>query len=241
MYAIKYLLFIGLSSACYADEFFYRTDILEPGYVFERGFRSYGNNIDINQHVLGDFCLSRSLDSRFVSVTSDRTIALNRAQATIPWGNTFFIYRITPTMNFYNAYVSLMNAFQTSGNMQYRDTAETFVFEREWLALSPQVYQAAIVNTQVIDAVQYQSRGPESTPLAGDTIVNSAYIPQVSRPNPDPYIFLPSSVTDNGISSACMVCMNQTGRSARDSADTVSEKQKQWQTCIGQLITYLVN
>ncbi len=241
MYAIKYLLFIGLSSACYADEFFYRTDILEPGYVFERGFRSYGNNIDINRHVLGDFCLTRSLDSRFVSVTSDRTMALNRAQATIPWGNTFFIYRITPTMNFYNAYQSLMHAYQTSGNMQYRDTAETFVFEREWLAMSPQPYQAAIVNTQIIDAVQYQSRGPESTPLAGETIVNSAYTPQAGRPNPDPFIFLPSSVTDYGIHSACTVCINQTERSARDSANTASKKRSKWQACIGQIMAYLVN
>ncbi len=236
---------ISAQPSVLAQVFHYRMDTLTPDVVFQRGFRVLGNENDVLAHVLGNSCLEGNADSRFISVTTDRDVALTRGSYA-PNGITFYLYRIRPTINFNNSYNSLIYAYLRTGDRIYENAAEDYRFESEWLAVPPEGSQTAILGNQVIDAVQYWSRGMTRTPLEGETFRNAEYSDQNTWPNPQPYIFTPSVRPDDASNSACNSCMSRSSsvrkkRQAIVVADMLKNDREKWKKCLRAILFFKIH
>ncbi|HFO5003287.1 TPA: pertussis toxin-like subunit ArtA, partial [Escherichia coli] len=67
MRIVLILLFTLWSFGSYAVQFVYRIDSRPPDVVFRDGFRSHGNNRNLQQHIRGDSCAAGSRDSAFIA------------------------------------------------------------------------------------------------------------------------------------------------------------------------------
>ena len=140
-----FAVFCFFSASTQADEelpphFVYRADFREPQRIFARGMKSFGRNENLLQHVEGLSCSdSRSLTSAFVATTSSEPFA-RQFGADLLWAANnknryFYVYKIRATSKFYSAYNSLMNAYKQTRKEKYKETADFFKHEKEWVAL----------------------------------------------------------------------------------------------------------
>lgn len=99
------LLFLFLSFDSYAVRFVYRVDSRPPDVVFRDGFRSHGNNRNLQQHIRGDSCAAGSRDSAFIATTSDVNEVYNIARQYFSnslFHGQLYMYRIRTNNIFYS-------------------------------------------------------------------------------------------------------------------------------------------
>ncbi|HDX6426021.1 TPA: pertussis toxin-like subunit ArtA, partial [Escherichia coli] len=73
-------IFIFVSNSTFAIQYVYRVDGRPPDVVFRDGFRSHGNNRNLQQHIRGDSCAAGSRDSAFIATTTDINETYNIAR-----------------------------------------------------------------------------------------------------------------------------------------------------------------
>ena len=101
--------------------------------IFADGFKSLGNNDNLNDHVRGTSCIrgTNKPNSAFVATTASEQFAKEwgRDRIALEPDNiqNYYVYRIRATGNFYNATESLLNA-------EYEDQAYNKLRQKEWLA-----------------------------------------------------------------------------------------------------------
>lgn len=100
-------LFLGsvFFSNAYAVQFVYRVDSRPPDVVFREGFRSHGNNMNLQQHIRGDSCAAGSRDSAYIATTSDINETYNIARqyySSSTFTGTLYRYRIRANNIFYS-------------------------------------------------------------------------------------------------------------------------------------------
>lgn len=93
----------------------WRADSRGPDIIFQQGFTSYGTNIDIIQHIVGESCSVEN--SAFISTTTNESMARDWAVRHLldhwPARTQYYIYEIRPTNSFYSAVMSLEHIAQT--------------------------------------------------------------------------------------------------------------------------------
>ncbi|EEQ3000015.1 pertussis toxin-like subunit ArtA [Escherichia coli] len=99
------LLLILFSFDSSAVQFVYRVDSRPPDVVFRDGFRSHGNNRNLQQHIRGDSCAAGSRDSAFIATTSDINETYNIARqyfSSSLFRGQLYRYRIRANNVFYS-------------------------------------------------------------------------------------------------------------------------------------------
>ncbi len=99
------LMFLLLSFDLYAVQFVYRVDSRPPDVIFRDGFRSHGNNRNLQQHLRGDSCAAGSRDSAFIATTTSLRETYNIARqyySSSSFRGTLYRYRIRANNIFYS-------------------------------------------------------------------------------------------------------------------------------------------
>lgn len=91
--------------------FVYRVDERSPSQIFRDGFTSWGNNMDLLDHVSGISCHGNSYGSAFIPTSASRNSALRIANeifsSRLPRPQILYLYRIRADSRFYNVYSNL--------------------------------------------------------------------------------------------------------------------------------------
>lgn len=165
-------------------EIMFRSTLRNPDDVFNNGFNSPGNNDSVLDHVLGRTC--KNGQTLFVPTTISFDFLLSGwALDTLymePSSDFVYIYSITPTPNFYNAYDSLMNMFSSTGNSIYQSTALRFQHQQEWIAAGD------IPAEQIISAREYRRA------LPSEGVSRLVFVREIQNPN---YISIASAASDS--------------------------------------------
>ncbi|WP_071999969.1 scabin-related ADP-ribosyltransferase [Raoultella planticola] len=104
------LLLILLSGSASAVDFVYRVDSRPPSEIFRDGFRSHGNNRNLQQHLRGDSCAAGSRDSAFIATTTSLSETYNIARqyySSSTFRGTLYRYRIRANNIFYSVQPSV--------------------------------------------------------------------------------------------------------------------------------------
>jgi hypothetical protein len=136
----------------------YRTDTRPPDEIFQNGFESWGDEIEVLRHVLGTSIVEKK--TGLIATTSEMSVAWDIASKYLIDENNeqdhIWIYLITPGINFYNVNSSLLNAYMHgTGDLvpsQALFTYATFSHEHEFAA------ESLIVNTQIKGAARIKVR-----------------------------------------------------------------------------------
>ena len=121
-------------------QFVYRADFRDPQIIFDKGFKSFGNNEKLLEHVEGVSCSgAQSQNSAFVATSSSEGFS-KRFGADLLWSANnkspfIYVYKIRATKNFYNVFSSLIKGYRDTKKDKYKETAEFFKHEKEWVAL----------------------------------------------------------------------------------------------------------
>lgn len=94
-----------LSCSASAVDFVYRVDSRSPDEIFRDGFRSHGNNRNLQQHLRGDSCAAGSRDSAFVATTTSLRETYNIARqyySSSTFHGRLYRYRIRANNIFYS-------------------------------------------------------------------------------------------------------------------------------------------
>jgi len=97
--------FILLSGSANAVDFVYRVDSRPPSEIFRDGFRSHGNNRNLQQHLRGDSCAAGSRDSAFIATTTSLSETYNIARqyySSSTFRGTLYRYRIRANSTFFS-------------------------------------------------------------------------------------------------------------------------------------------
>ena len=97
--------FILLSGSANAVDFVYRVDSRPPSEIFRDGFRSHGNNRNLQQHLRGDSCAAGSRDSAFIATTTSLSETYSIARhyySSSTFRGTLYRYRIRANNIFYS-------------------------------------------------------------------------------------------------------------------------------------------
>lgn len=164
-----------------SPKYVYRFDITPPSSIFERGFRSWGTNNSLLQHVHGTSLRREGLDgSAFVATTSDITIAidLGRMLARVH-GSTyqFYVYRIRADQSFYSVPMSL--EYFALHDDRYVDARDRFSRQQEYAA------HGGIRREQVESATRYYMAN--GVPVEDGVEYNPSYQDSTTVANSEPY------------------------------------------------------
>ncbi|MEE8659249.1 NAD-dependent ADP-ribosyltransferase [Acetobacteraceae bacterium EV16G] len=160
----------------------FRAESRPPSDVFASGFTSWGDNINVNAHVLGLSGGRGSRDSAFIPTTSNPDIAHRFAidLLNVASGATSYIYNIRPDANFYSASTSIYNIYEhaTPPRRVSDQMRATMAREQEWFVphhIPPEQIQSVTIYTRV-DGVIHET-----------TMDNDRYVPGDTHSNDDPY------------------------------------------------------
>ncbi|WP_074181129.1 scabin-related ADP-ribosyltransferase [Serratia marcescens] len=167
-------------SIAHAIDVVFRQDTRPPAIIFEHGFQPLGDDDDILNHIEGISCLSGRSTSAFVATTTDQSVAVGMGRD-VQQGEAFWVYSIRPSDNFYSAYNSLMYAYSQTNINIFRETAQTFAPQREYMAF------AGIASEQIIGGWLYRSHGLHTEPVRLSYSENPYYLPENTDVNPNPY------------------------------------------------------
>lgn len=160
----------------------FRAESRPPSEVFVSGFTSWGDNINVNAHVLGLSGGRGSRDSAFIPTTSNPDTARRFAidLLNVACDATSYIYNIRPDANFYSASTSLYNIYEhaTPPRRVSDQMRATMAREQEWFVphhIPPEQIQSVTIYTRV-DGVIHET-----------TLDNDRYVPGDTQSNDDPY------------------------------------------------------
>lgn len=199
-FILLFILFnISISQSAFAIETVYRGDFREPEVIFESGFQSRGDNQEILLHIIGDS--SRNNTDAFISTTTSfdsvRQIA---SDILIPASvdDTWWVYAITPSNNFYDINNSLVIAAVNYSiplelNRQAYGLHSTFGWQNEVAAIH------SIPRSQIIYAQEARrvvnDDGTEEVVISENRRYNPNYIQ--SNPSINPSFIIPTrSIND---------------------------------------------
>lgn len=192
-----------------APSIVYRMDKREPADIFEEGFKSWGTNDNLLEHIEGiSMGVTDGSGSAFVSTTSDRQYALDFAQAVRL--QNFYIYDIRPTDNFYSLNITFSHFAQTDPG--YNQILYNFESSNEYAAFN------GISNSQIIRATRYVVENNVATP--SQVFVNNAYVNAITTANTQPYPHMYSSEVET-IFSGIYECANHTYSKKRLKNDNI--------------------
>ncbi|MDX7987137.1 hypothetical protein FE392_07300 [Xenorhabdus sp. 12] len=176
----------------------YRMDTRNPNVIFrpaEGGFSPAGINDNIAKHVqVASFPNPGPPEeaSIFVSTSASRDFA-TRWGAGFLNGETFYVYEIRPTPNFYNTTLSLQALYDRTGNREYETLMETYEYQEEYAA------REGIDVTQIYNAREFVYDPNSGGYVEGALHENQYYQDADTTVNPDPYIptsLIPSEVIE---------------------------------------------
>ena len=156
--------------------FVYRSDFREPSNIFNNGMKHLGNNENLIDHVTGDSCtLGTMKNTAFVATSSDE--------------------------NFYDVQASLMKAYKGTGNKDYKETAEEFKAEREWVAyhgLPKELIMSANIYTKgaALGTGKFVRTEQNSRYVPADTKANALSFPVKNQGSVDHYTLMTSNSPD---------------------------------------------
>lgn len=197
------IILLSMISMAHAIDIVYRQDNRPPAIIFEHGgFQPLGEDDDILHHVEGISCLSGRRTSAFVATTTEDDVAIGMGRDVQP-GEAFWVYSIRATNNFYSAYNSLMYAYSQTNIDIFRDTAQTFAPQREYMAFS------GIGTEQILGAWLFRSRGVHTDPERISYTQNPYYVHADTgfNPNPYPHFYIPDSSSSSSLTT-CESCVN---------------------------------
>lgn len=180
-----FMLLVTVASTLWAaaPSVVYRTDVRPPTVlsdgspgIFSTGFREWGENDDLEQHVDGSSLGREGADgSAFVATTTDLQFATGRFFTSL--GAEFYVYEIRPTDNFYGVILT----FESWGRSDayYRELAEDYRFQAEYAAFG------GIASDQIIRATRYTVVNGQA--VRGNTVNNPSYQPAATVANGNPY------------------------------------------------------
>ena len=222
MRIVLILLFTLWSFGSYAVQFVYRIDSRPPDVVFRDGFRSHGNNRNLQQHIRGDSCAAGSRDSAFIATTSDISETYNIARQY--FSNSLFHgqlygYRIRTN----NVFYSLAPSVQL-----LRERGVTFSrFEEIMMREQSEIVADGRIPTEnIAEAVQLNYERTTGIVSDGHGTTNSRFlnIPTDSNPGIIPNIPVPQvSVRQriNAFGSLITACFSLRGSRDEENGENV--------------------
>ncbi|CDL82990.1 enterotoxin A family protein [Xenorhabdus szentirmaii] len=165
----------------------YRMDTRNPNVIFrpvEGGFSPAGTNDNIAEHVqVASFPNPGPPEeaSIFVSTSASRDFAIHWGSDFLH-GETFYVYEIRPTSNFYNAMSSLQALYNQTGNREYLTLIRAYEEQEEYAA------REGIAVTQIVNAREFVYDPNTYRYVEGELRVNQDYEEEDTTVNPDPYI-----------------------------------------------------
>lgn len=172
---ISILIFM-YNKAYAAPSIVYRMDKRPPSEIFKHGFKTWGDNDNLFEHVEGiSMGITDGSGSAFVSTTSDLQYAIEFAQAVRL--EEFYIYEIRATDNFYSLNITFTHFAQTDPG--YNEILYNFASSNEFAAYH------GISNSQIIRATLYTVQNNETLP--GQVFENELYQYEVTTANSSPY------------------------------------------------------
>ncbi len=160
----------------------FRAELRPPSEVFASGFTSWGNNINVNAHILGLSSRRGSRDSAFIPTTSNPDIARRFAidLLNVACDATSYIYNIRPDASFYSASTSIYNIYEhaTPPRRVSDQVRATMAREQEWFVpfhIPTEQIQSVTIFTRVGGVIHET------------TMDNDYYVPGDTQSNDDPY------------------------------------------------------
>lgn len=165
-------IFIFVSNSTFAIQYVYRVDGRPPDVVFRDGFRSHGNNRNLQQHIRGDSCAAGSVDSAFIATTTDINETYNIARQY--FSNSLFHGRL------YRYRIRANNIFYPLGpsvNLLTSRGVEFSRFERMMMAEQREIVAVNHIPTEnIVDAVELSYDRFTSNVIDGNGTSNSRYL-----------------------------------------------------------------
>jgi len=184
----------------------YRVDVRDPftDWIFQRGFRAWGQDTDLISHVTGVSILNRS--SAFVSTTDHRPTAERIAMVRLQQGNPLvWIYEVRPTNAFYEVNASLRQAIvqlatrdgHGSAQMTHLESIESlYGHQFEWVTHHP-ILSESILSARAYRLVPRLAQSVVAPQMVEDPHslrLNPNYRDQPSHANRDVWPLLPLPV-----------------------------------------------
>lgn len=155
-----------------------------PARIFHLGFSPLGSDASLYDHVVGASCQDGDGTSGFVSTSASERFAIRWGRLHVPPGRHFYVYRIRLTTRYFDVTRSLLRAHDETGDERYRNLANEFGEEAEWVTRDP------IPANHVVDAIEYVSRGALVRPEVVRTHINFHALPDTSvEVNTTPYVW----------------------------------------------------
>lgn len=188
------ILFTSVISCAKAESpnFVWRADTRDYNEIFHDGFKSWGGNNNVYEHLSGVSCFSYqdNHDSAFISTTASHETALSYAEVQVKgynerWGKSpvVYIYKIRATNNFYDGIASLENYAKifpdTKKNQIYKGIYFKTELDEEWLAVNK-------IENYLIKEV-YPARLENGSFIVGPGYTNPSYIEGSTKGSTLPY------------------------------------------------------
>lgn len=173
-------LLLSFSWHANAIDFVYRVDSRSPEEIFHDGFRSHGNNRNLQQHLRGDSCAAGSRDSAFIATTTSLIETYNIARqyySSSSFHGRLYRYRIRANNIFYS--------IQPSVNYISRHGVSFSGFEQIMMREQNEIVAVGYIPTEnIVDAVELTYDRFNSRVSDGPGISNARYIPASTFVNP---------------------------------------------------------
>lgn len=197
----------------------YRADTRPPEEVFNTGFQNLGDNDRIIEHVEGESCFSGTQNSAFISTTLHSDFAVNWLSEGRNSGNTYYVYEIRPTNNFYDVTSTLLRGYQITQRQRFWDVAYYFQGQAEVVAFG------GISAEQIVSAREYITTGVNTPPTLVRVINNANYVNDAisdSYGSAYPYVYADDAADDSSsCSSYCSVESSSRASSSSEEQCTV--------------------
>ncbi|CAK7192403.1 Pertussis toxin subunit 1 [Commensalibacter sp. Nvir] len=128
-----FLLSLGPSQAA-SQKYVYRADDQGPGVTFNRGFQTWGNNINVALHIRGYSTSTGSRNSAFISTTTQSSFAYTFMRQRIQPGQVYYVYQIRADENFYSALRTMNHLAQRWNTRVDPLLINTLLRENEYIA-----------------------------------------------------------------------------------------------------------
>lgn len=161
-------------------KYVYRADCRKPTDIFQYGFLSLGNNINLISHVMGSSTYGCKENSAFVSTTPDLEIATEVLTNSEDEGSIVYIYRIRADKNFFSVDVTLPHLAKLHRNGRMPKDLTIAFGESELVALH------LIPTQQIVSATEYFVNNERLRPRR--TIYNPHYIELDTHSNAEPFV-----------------------------------------------------
>ncbi len=188
---LKILMFflILFSGYVQAVDFVYRVDSRPPDEIFRDGFRSHGNNRNLQQHLRGDSCAAGSRDSAFIATTTSLIETYNIARqyySSSGFYGRLYRYRIRANNIFYSLHSSVN--YLTQRGVTFSGFEQIMMREQNEIVAIEHIPSENIVEAVELNYDRFNSHvsdGPGTSNaryIPASTFVNPGLIPELVVP-----------------------------------------------------------